>query len=52
MALLVFLNTLVEARFGVSRGTRVIEALLGIAIIAPLTIPLVIDIIVACGALR
>jgi hypothetical protein len=48
MAGLVLLNARAEARFGVSRGTRVVEALLACAIVAPLTLPLLVDIIIAC----
>jgi hypothetical protein len=50
MGLLVFLNTRIEARLRVSRVTKAIEAILACAIIAPLLLPLMIDIVVASGA--
>jgi hypothetical protein len=52
MGLLVFLNTRIEARFGVSRSTKAIEAVLAFAIIAPLLLPLLLDLTVALGVWR
>ena len=52
MALLVFLNTRVEARLGISRATRTMEALLACAIVLPLAIPLFFNAINVFGLLR
>jgi hypothetical protein len=49
---LISANTRIEHHRGRSLATLVVEALLGFAIIVPLTVPLILDFMAATGVLR
>jgi hypothetical protein len=49
MALLVFVNSCLEAHFGASRATWAAEAVLGCAIFLPLVIPIFLNFVAVLG---